>query len=207
VIAAAREARVRRVVKLSGIIPDLDSPFRFARMHGEIEQRLEASGLAYTHLRGGEFMTAYVRQVPSIVERGVLALPMADARIASLDVDDLADVAAHVLTTDGHDGKIYPLTGPTANTMTEVAAQLSIAIGKPVRYVDLAPEDAQRAQLAAGVPPYLVAALAELFAERRAGKEGTVYAEIEALLGRRATSFAEFAERNAAVFRGEAAPR
>jgi uncharacterized protein YbjT (DUF2867 family) len=53
-IDAAKKAGVGHVVKLSGIIPDLDSPFRFARMHAEIERRLETSGLAYTHLRAGE---------------------------------------------------------------------------------------------------------------------------------------------------------
>ena len=57
-IDAARKAGVRHVVKLSGIMPETDSPFRFARMHGEIEKHLEASGLAYTHLRAGEFFPA-----------------------------------------------------------------------------------------------------------------------------------------------------
>src|SRR6202171_5801126 len=74
-IDSARKAGVTHVVKLSRIIPELDSPFRFARMHAEIEQRLEASGIAYTHLRAGEFMPSYFRQVPSIVARGVLSLP------------------------------------------------------------------------------------------------------------------------------------
>src|SRR5580700_11481528 len=68
-IAAAHNAGVKHVVKLSGIMPELDSPFRFARMHGEIERVLERSGLAWTHLRAGEFMTSYFRQVPNIVGR------------------------------------------------------------------------------------------------------------------------------------------
>ncbi len=54
-IEAARKAGVKYVVKLSGIMPELDSPFRYARMHGEIERRLEVSGMAFTHLRAGEF--------------------------------------------------------------------------------------------------------------------------------------------------------
>jgi uncharacterized protein YbjT (DUF2867 family) len=205
-VAAARDAGVRHIVKLSGIMPDVDSPFRFARMHGEIERRMEASGVAYTHLRAGEFMTAYFRQVPSIVGRGVLALPMADARIASVDVGDLADAAAHVLTTQGHEGKIYRLTGPEALTMTEVAERLTVAIGKPVRYVDVPPDEAKRAQLAAGFAPYLVDALGELFAERRKGKESVVYDDLATLIGRRGTTFAEFAAHNVAIFRGEQPP-
>jgi uncharacterized protein YbjT (DUF2867 family) len=207
-IDAAALAGVRHVVKLSGIIPDLNSPFRFARMHGEIEQHLEASGMAFTHLRAGEFMHAYFRQVPSIVNRGALSLPMADARIASIDIGDIADVAADVLTGSGHEGKTYPITGPDALTMTQVAAALSAATGKPIRYVDVPPADAKAAQLAAGMPAYLADGLAELFAERRKGKEATVSPVIRTIFRRRPLSFDEFARRYAAVFRGEQpAPR
>jgi uncharacterized protein YbjT (DUF2867 family) len=207
-IAAAAKAGVKHVVKLSGIMPELDSAFRFARMHGEIEKRLEASGIVFTHLRAGEFMPSYFRQVPSIIAKGALALPMENQRIASIDIGDLMDIAALVLTGAGHEGKIYPLTGPEALTMAEVAQKLSAVAGKTVKYINVAPEDAKKAQLAAGVPPYMVDALAELFAERRNGKESLVWPHAEAMLGRRPTSFAEFAARNAAIFRGEQpAPR
>ena len=202
-IDAAEQAGVKHVVKLSGIMPDTDSPFRFARMHGQIEKKLERSGMAFTHLRAGEFMPAYFRQVPAIVARGAFFLPMEEARIASIDVGDIAEVAAKALTEPGHEGKIYPLTGPEALSMAEVAEILSTATGRPIRYVNVAPEEARRAQLAAGVPQYTADALAELFAERRKGKESQVSPVIEGLIGRRARSFSEFAARNAAVFRGE----
>jgi len=192
-IAAAAKAGVKHVVKLSGIMPDLDSPFRFARMHGEIEKRLEASGMAYTHLRAGEFMPAYFRQVPSIVAKGLLFLPMENAKIASIDVGDIAEVAATVLTSSGHEGKIYPLTGPEALSMVQVAEKLSAATGNSIRYVNVPPDDAKKAQLSADVPPYLADALAELFAERRKGKEAQVSPIVQTLLGRRPTSFDEFA--------------
>ena len=94
-------------------------------------------------------MPAYFRQVASIVAKGALFLPMENARIASIDVDDIAEVAATVLTSSGHKGKIYPLTGPEALTMAEVAEKLSTATGKAIRYVNVAPEDAKKAQLAA----------------------------------------------------------
>ncbi|HWZ20585.1 MAG TPA: SDR family oxidoreductase [Ktedonobacteraceae bacterium] len=202
-IEEARKAGVKHVVKLSGIMPELDSPFRYARMHGEIERRLEASGMAFTHLRAGEFMHAYFRQVPSIVAREAFFLPMEDAKIASIDVGDIAEVAATVLTSPGHEGKIYPITGPEALSMAEVAEKLSTATGKRIQYVNIAPEEAKKAQLVAGVPPYTADALAELFAERRKGKESQVSPVIQTIFGWRATSFGEFATRNAAIFRGE----
>ena len=202
-IDAAKKAGVRHVVKLSGIMPDTDSPFRFARMHGEAELKLERSGMAFTHLRAGEFMHAYFRQVPAIVARGAFFLPMEDARIASIDVGDIAEVGAAVLTEPGHEGKIYPLTGPEALTMEEVAQKLSAATGRQIKYVNVAPEEAKKTQLSNGVPQYTADALAELFAERRKGKESKVHRVIEGIIGRRATSFDDFALRNAAIFRGE----
>jgi uncharacterized protein YbjT (DUF2867 family) len=205
-IDAAKQSGVRHVVKLSGIMPDRDSPFRFARMHGEAEKKLEDSGMAYTHLRAGEFMPAYFRQVPAIVARGAFFLPMEDARIASIDIGDVAEVAALVLTTPGHEGKIYPLTGPEALSMAEVAERLSAATGKSITYVNVSSEEARQANLDRGMPPYTADALYELFAERRKDKESQVWPTVEELLGRPASSFAAFAARNAAIFRGERPP-
>jgi uncharacterized protein YbjT (DUF2867 family) len=96
-----------------------------------------------------------------------------------------------------------PLTGPEALTMAEVAERLSAATGRPIRYVDVSPEEATRANLARGMPPYTAEALEELFAERRKGRESRVWPTIQAVFGWRPTSFAEFAARNAAIFRGE----
>jgi len=207
-IEAAKKAGVKYVVKLSGIMPELDSPFRYARMHGEIEKRLEASGMAFTNLRAGEFFTAYFRRVPLIVAKGLLVLPMEDARIASIDVGDLAEVAATVLTNTGHEGQTYPLTGSEALTMTEVAERLSVVTGKPIQYVNVAPEEARSTNLANGMPLYLADGLFELFAERRKGKEAQVSTVIPEVFGWQPTRFAEFAARNAAIFRGEQpAPR
>jgi uncharacterized protein YbjT (DUF2867 family) len=87
--------------------------------------------------------------------------------------------------------------------MAEVAEKLSAATGKKIQYINVSPEDAKRAQLAAGLPPYMADALAELFAERRKGKESEVSPTVQTILGRPATGFGEFAMRNAAIFRGE----
>ena len=69
-IESAKNTSIRHIVKLSGIIADINSPFRFARMHAEIEQKLETSGISFTHLRAGEFMQSYFRQVPFILKKG-----------------------------------------------------------------------------------------------------------------------------------------
>jgi uncharacterized protein YbjT (DUF2867 family) len=148
-------------------------------------------------------MQSYFRQVPAIVGRAMLTLPMEDAKIASIDACDVAEVAATILTSSGHEGKIYPLTGPEALSMAEVAERLSVVTGKTIRYVNIPPEEAKQANLARGVPPYNAEALFELFAERRRGKESQVSSVISEVFGWKPTSFQEFAQRHAAIFRGE----
>jgi NAD(P)-dependent dehydrogenase (short-subunit alcohol dehydrogenase family) len=87
-----------------------------------------------------------------------------------------------------------------------IEAASAAGVKHVVKLSGVAPEDAKSAQLAAGLPPYLVDALAELFAERRKGKESQVSPLVQTILEREATSFDTFARRNAAVFRGEPAP-
>ena len=88
-------------------------------------------------------------------------------------------------------------------TMKEVAQRISAATGRAVRYVNVAPEEAKSAQRAAGLSDFMIDALAELFAERRKGKESQVSTVVSTLLGRPATSFHGLAIRHVAVFRGE----
>lgn len=201
-IEAAKKARVSHVVKFSGINCTIGSPFRFFHMHGMIEAKLEKSGLDWTHLRPGQFMQMYFRETSTIAARGELRLPMEDATIAPIDVEDIAKIAFHVLTGAGHEGKRYEMTGPEALKMTQVAERISSAIGKPVRYVNVSPAQATRELLDAGVPSYFAEALDELFAERRKGAESRIILTTHELFGVRATPFREFAERNVAVFRG-----
>jgi uncharacterized protein YbjT (DUF2867 family) len=202
-IGCAKKAGVKHIVKLSGIIANIKSPFRFARMHAEIENKLEASGISFTHLRAGEFMQSYFRQVPLILNKDSIILPMEDQKIASIDIADIAEVAVKVLTGSGHEGKVYPITGPEALTMNEVAEKFSAVLGRKIIYINIAPSDAKRNQLAAGVPQYTADALEELFAERRKGRESQVYNTMEEVFGLKPTSFEEFIVRNLPVFKGE----
>ena len=132
---------------------------------------------------------------------------MGEAKLAPVDVGDIARVAVALLRGEGEDGGRYEMTGPEALTMTEVAARLADAVGRPVRYVDADPAAQRERLLAAGIPAFFADAMDELFAERRAGaEESRVDLGTHEKFGVRPTTFAEFARRNAAVFRGEAPP-
>jgi uncharacterized protein YbjT (DUF2867 family) len=203
-IDAARKADVRHIVKFSGLsAADVDTPFIFGSMHAEIERYLEGSGLAWTHLRPSQFMTEYLREVPTILAQSGLFLPLEDAKLVPVDVADIAKAAVALLTTPGHEGKIYAMSGPEALSMQQIAEQISAAIGTAVRYVSIPRDERMQALLAAGVPSFFVDALDAQAGERLKGAEATVHPETHTAFGIPPTPFADFARRNAGAFLGE----
>ena len=103
---------------LSGLsAADVGTPFVFGSMHAEIERHLEGSGLSWTHLRPSQFMTEYLREVPTILAQSAFLLPLEDAKLVPVDVTDIATAAYRLLTTPGHEKEIYAMSGPEALTM------------------------------------------------------------------------------------------
>ena len=203
-IDAAKSAGVRHIIKFSGLNASPDSAFISTRMHGEIEHYLERSGLAWTHLRPSGFMQFHYRDVPNILAKDAILLPMADVRQSIIDVQDIAKVAFALLRDGGHEGMRYDMTGPEALPMSGVAAHISDAIGRTVRYVDVWPGDrSQRLWWGHQGSPGFAEAMDELFRQRREGIESWIDLSTHEIFGIQPTTFAEFARRNAAVFRGE----
>jgi len=87
-------------------------------MHKEIEEYLERSGLAWTHLRPTGFMQEYLREAPSIINDGVFYLALGDARLNPIDLVDVAKFASLLLRDGGHEGARIAITGPEALTTT-----------------------------------------------------------------------------------------
>jgi uncharacterized protein YbjT (DUF2867 family) len=202
-VDAAAAAGVKHVVKFSGAESNIgfkQQNFRHTRNHRQIERYLEASRLAWTHLRPSQFMQVYLRETRSIVADGVLALPAGDIRLAPVDVDDIAKAAFRLLTTDGHEGKIYPMTGPQALRMTEVAALISDAIGRPVQYVSVSPEQQRETMLAAGVPRDFADAVLDQAYGRLRHPEAQVLLETHKELDIEPTTFGEFIRRHKHLF-------
>ncbi|MGW3173895.1 NmrA family NAD(P)-binding protein [Streptomyces sp. NPDC001153] len=196
-LEAARAAGVR-VVKLSvwradeGLTP-------IARLHQPVEQSLVTSGLPWTILRPNFYLQNFLRQ-PSIREAGEFSLPLITAPISFVDIDDIARVAARVLTTDGHDGRVYDLTGPKALTYAEAAEELSDVLGKPVRYVGLPDDEARVAMLSRGMPEFHVDALIGVARAYRDGGAETVTSTVADITGRAALGFADFVRQNLNFF-------
>ena len=100
-IDAAKAAGVRHVVKFSGLDARRDTTFPFGLMHKDIEEHLEKSGLAWTHLRPTGFMQEYLREASSIINDGAFYLPLGDVRLNSVDLVDVGRVAFLLLRKGG----------------------------------------------------------------------------------------------------------
>lgn len=191
-IDEAARAGVGRLVKLSARGAALQSPVAFWHWHARIEQHLAASGLPAVVLRPGFSMANLLAQVDTVRTAGVLPVPAADARVAMIDPLDVAAVAAVALTNPRIQSGAYELTGPAAVDFTRVASSWAAAVGQPVSYVAVPPEQAVPAMVAAGLPEFVAAQIASVFAALRAGAQTEVRDDVRQLTGRSARSIDDF---------------
>ncbi len=203
VIDAAKRAGVAHVVKQSvpGAAPD--AGVVFGRWHAQIEQYLAQSGLPHTLLRPSYFMQNFLMSAQPVAEQGVLYGMTGEGRVGYIDSRDIAAVAAQALTSPGHQGTSYTLTGPEALSAAEVAERLSAAIGRQVRYVNLPPDAFGQALAGAGLPGWLVDALVEGNTLLAAGHGATVTDEVARLTGSPPRTFERFAADHRAAFGGQ----
>jgi (4-alkanoyl-5-oxo-2,5-dihydrofuran-3-yl)methyl phosphate reductase len=197
-IAAAAATGVRHVVKLStaGVTQTPDGPDRLPRqypLHRQSEERLERSGMAWTHLRPAPFMQNTLSFATGVATDGVIRGGWGNGRMAYVDARDVAAVAARVLLEDGHEQQAYELTGPEALSVAEIAGTLSRATSKPVAYHDVPPAAARNAMLQRGMPEWLAGAMAEVMAHVAAGSGATTTDKVERILGRPPRSYKAFA--------------
>jgi len=204
-VDAAKNSKVRRIVKLSQLGAGTHASGRFQRYHGAAEQYILKSKIPCTFLRPNLFMQALLKFRPTIASQGVFFAPVSQARISVVDVRDIGAVAAKALTETKHEGKTYDLTGPEALTHAEMAEQLTQAVGKPIKHVEVSPEVMKEALLKNGLPAWQAEGVIEDYEHYRKGEAEHVTSAIRDVTGYEATYFAQFALDNATRFAGKAA--
>jgi len=185
VIDACNESGVKHLV-LNSALGAADYPKSFPSWHRKVEERLKASGLAYTIFRPNSFMQNIVAfYAPTIRQESAFYAAMNGARISYLDLRDIAaTIAKALISPEAHFGKTYELNGPEAVTFTQLADRISRVCGRKVEFVDI-PEAAQRkSMLDLGMPEWQVNALLELQQYYTNGQGGEVTDVLPRLLGR-----------------------
>jgi uncharacterized protein YbjT (DUF2867 family) len=190
---------VRRVVYLSADVPDLADGEQPTIFHQEIERLIRQSGLTWTFVRAIDFATNTLGWADQI-KRGVVRLPYGQASRSLIHERDIADVVVHVLSSDGHDGTRYVVTGPESITQAEIVGIIGETIGRDVRWEELPLEIARKQLTAAWGNARFVEARLKAWASFVDSPERVTDA-VERLLGRPARTFRSWAQEHADDFR------
>ncbi|WP_406311445.1 NmrA family NAD(P)-binding protein [Streptosporangium sp. NBC_01639] len=189
----------KRVAYLSADVADLADGERPAIFHQEIERLIRKSSLAWTFVRAIDFATNTLAWAGQI-RQGVVRMPYGQARRSLIHERDIAAVAVQALTSDGHEGAAYVITGPESLTQADQVRIIGEAIGREVRWEELPPEVAREQLTAAwGNAEFVEARLRawRAFVDTPERVTDTV----ERLLGRPALTFRQWAEEHVDDFR------
>jgi uncharacterized protein YbjT (DUF2867 family) len=203
-VDSAKRKGVKHIVKLSALGTALDSPVGLMRTHAQIEEHIRKSGIAYTFLRPHFFMENLLMNVATVRKDGAIYSPLGEARISAISVQDIGAVVASILTTEGHEGNVYTLTGPAAVTYAEIAATLEEVLGRPVHYVQVPYEAAQQSMVSSGMPEWFADDLIRLMKTWAEGKGGLVTPDVAKIIGRKPVALREFFESHRYLFNEQA---
>ncbi|MFJ6901888.1 SDR family oxidoreductase [Streptomyces hokutonensis] len=182
-IEAARGAGVELLAYTSIVNADT-STIGMAEDHRATEALLRASGVPSVLLRNSWYVENYTDHIGITLERGVLFGSAGEGRVSATPRADYAAAAAAVLATDGHAGKAYELGGDDAFTLAQLAAEISVLSGTPIRYTDLPEADYIQALAGNGVPQAFAEILADADQGLRRGELATTSGDLARLLGR-----------------------
>ncbi len=160
---AARRAGATHFVYHSVLHPQTEKmPHHWLKL--QVEERILESGLDFTILQPAAYMQNLRGYWRAIVEEGVYRVPYAaSTRLGMVDLNDVAEAAATVLTETGHEGAIYELCGPDILTQEQVAVILTRVLKRPVRVVPLSPAEWETGARRVGLSAYAIDTLKRMF--------------------------------------------
>lgn len=187
VIEAAKTAGVKWIVYTSLLHADMSAITVLSYEHLATELDLKVSGLAYTILRNGWYSENYTASARAAVKNGAFLGSAGDGKISSATRADYAEAAAAVLTSEGHEGKVYELAGDEAYTLSDLAAEISRQTGKTIPYKDVTEEEYASVLAGFGLPKPIALAFAHFDA---GAAKGALFDEghtLSQLIGRATT--------------------
>jgi NAD(P)H dehydrogenase (quinone) len=165
---------------------------RFMRSHRQVAAHLDVLGLPATYLAAATYLEDLLPSAEAIRRTGTIEAPAGEGRVGWVAAADVARAAARVLTTAGHEGATYVLTGPQALGYADVAALFSDVFAWQVDYADVPPERALDAMLARGLPRWEAEGELERFDWIRQGGAAAVTDTVRDLTGAGARSVGDW---------------
>ncbi|HEY8295058.1 MAG TPA: SDR family oxidoreductase [Micrococcaceae bacterium] len=189
-VDAAAEAGVEHIVYTSFFGAAPDATFTLARDHYATEERIRASGMAFTFLRDN----LYTDFLPLFVgDDGVLRGPAADGAAASVTRADVARCALAILAdTAPHAGASYDLTGPEDLTLSQAVAIIAAETGRTVSYHAETIEEAYASRARYGAPRWQLEAWVSTYTAIAAGELSGPTTAVRDLTGAAPLSLRDF---------------
>jgi NAD(P)H dehydrogenase (quinone) len=188
-IQAAVQSGVRHIVYTSLVNPAPDHPIgEVANEHRETEELLFSCGVAVTILRFAAFADLQVPLGAMAAGYGKLVTNAGEGRIAPISRQDCATAAVAVLTSDGHEGKVYDVTGPEALSQSDIAALVSEVSGRHIEVVPIGDRRLAWGLQRFGTPKPVARAIVNLGVATRENYFDIVDTAFEQLTGRRPVS-------------------
>jgi len=181
VVAAGRRPHIVKIA--ADGFQDPGCEVRFMRSHRQVAMHLDALGLPVTYLAPSLYMENLLAAAETIREEGTIAAPAGRGRVGFVAARDVAAVAAQVLTSPGHDGAMYVVTGPEALGYADIAARISTVFARQVDYEDQPAKRARELMLASGMSPWEADGNFELFEWIRDGGATTVTDTVREVTG------------------------
>jgi len=195
VVKAAVEAKVKHVIYTSALnrLPIEQSAISFvSQAHVKTEQWLAESGLNYTILQNSLYADVIPQFIGDVLNTQTIYLPAAQGKTAFVVRTDIAEAAAAVLTSYGHNGKTYKITNTESYTYQDVADIISDITGKSITYISPTVEDFTATLENAGLPAETIGGFTA-FALAQANDEFNVTGtDLEVLLNRKPTNLKEY---------------
>lgn len=190
VVEAAKAAGVARIAYTS--VVNVASPdLVVAPEHKATEDLIVASGLPFTFLRNGWYTENYLPAFAQARENGEIVAAAADGGVSSAERAELAEAAAVVVSTEGHENKAYDLVGPIAWTHADLAKVVGDVLGAPVTYRALEADIYRDVLLGAGLDEGTVGFVVGVDRNVAAGELGLLSDDLADLIGRTPRSIAE----------------
>ena len=186
VIAAAVRAGVQHIVYTS-VLDAEETALILAPEHKATEQAIRDSGIPFTILRNGWYTENYAATIAQAAATGAVLTSAGEGRVSSALRAEYAEAIAVVLTSEGHENRIYELSGDTAWNFAELAEAIAAVAGTPVALAAVSSDEHAAALAAAGLDAGTTGFLVALDGDIRAGLLDATSGDLARLIGRPTT--------------------
>ena len=193
VLSMAKDAGVRRIVRISANQADPEGPTANTRLHGKTDNEIISSGLTHAILRLNRVMQNFLGLVDEIRRTGKIRSGHGNGKIGMIDLRDVVDCAEAVVLSDEFTNQIFELTGPESLSFVDVARTLSAVLGRPIEYVAVSPEAVEKSLTSRGLSAWQARVIRDYNEAHSIGWSDFTTDAVERICGHPPRSLAQFA--------------